>query len=102
MLYEYECRDCFHSFALACSINERHNQACERCGGKADKLLGNLSVVGTRDNFGIKKIFRDDSTNQEIDTWKKWEKAGYRNPMETIKNPKVRENVQRKIKRIKG
>ena len=59
-------------------------------------------ISGTRDNFGISKIFRDENSGQEIDTWKKWEKAGYQNPLETVRHPKVRENVKKKIKTIKN
>ena len=44
-------------------------------------------IIGTRDSFGIKNEFYDPKTKTYIDTWKKWEKAGFRNPLD---NPKDR------------
>ena len=73
---------------------------CPYCGGM---IRGSSSgIMGTRDNFGIGKIFTDEQSGQEIDTWKKWEKAGYQNPLETVRHPKVRENIKKKIKSIKN
>ena len=41
-------------------------------------------------------------TGKEIDTWKKWEKAGYRNPVEVTKNHQAREKIKENIKKRKG
>ncbi len=60
-------------------------------------------IVGTRDLFGIGKDFRDDRTGKVIDTYPKWEKAGYR-PLDIsrdIKKESVKEKVARKIWKIK-
>ena len=102
MLYEYECRDCKRITSVICSVNERDDfKKCE-CGGRVDRFIGQPMVVGTRDNFGIKNEFRDDSNGQTIDNWKSWEKAGYRNPLETTKNHSVKEKIKEQIEKKKG
>lgn len=58
-------------------------------------------VSGTRDSFGVKKAFRDEKDGKVIDNWRSWEKAGYRNPLETIKNHNIKEGVKQKIGKIK-
>ena len=85
-------------FSVVCSINERNNQKCPKCKGEVDRFIGNPAVVGTRDNFGIKNEFKDDKTGKTIDTWKKWENAGFRNPLDVTKNHDVREKLKEKIK----
>jgi hypothetical protein len=45
-----------------------------------------FAVQGTRDSFGIKNAFKDKTTGETIDTWGKWEKAGYRDLKETLQS----------------
>ena len=101
-IYEYECNECHQTFDFICNIEDRNNQKCPSCGGKATKLMANLMVTGTRDNFGIKKEFIDDQNGETIDNWKSWEKAGFRNPVEMHKGAKMKEKIQEKIKKVKN
>lgn len=39
-------------------------------------------IIGSRDTFGIRNAFYDDETKTYIDTYPKWEKAGFRNPLD--------------------
>lgn len=73
-------------------------QECPKC--KSDNTIrllpSRISISGTRDGFGIKNAFRNEE-GKTIDTWKKWEKAGYRNPVEVTKNNTVKEKIKEKI-----
>jgi len=72
---------------------------CIRCGSH---LRGKGPyVVGTRDSFGVLKSFYDPQTNQTIDNWKKWEKAGFRNigDVKDPRNPEVHEKAKWHAKR---
>jgi hypothetical protein len=72
---------------------------CDQCGG--DMVgQGFPGLNGTRDNFGVLKAFTDEKTGKTIDNWKAWEKAGYRQPLDVIKNDVVRQSVKKKIKTI--
>lgn len=76
---------------------ERPNGMICKCGGK---IRGDApGICGTRDSFGIKKAFRD-SDGKEIDNWKSWEKAGYRNPLDVVKNDAVKQQIKEKIKKV--
>lgn len=92
---DYICQDCGMR-----SSDSHMGMLCEDCGGKL-KGYGSPGVHGTRDSFGIKNSFKDDQTGIEVDTWKKWEKAGFRNPLETIKDGNVKAGIKRKIDKIK-
>ena len=59
-----------------------------------------MRISGTRDSFGIKNAFRDDQTGKTIDTWKGWEKAGFRNPLEVTKDNGVKARAKQKIDKI--
>ncbi len=102
MIYEYECIDCKWVFDTFCAVEERNKQKCPKCGGSVSKLMANLSVVGTRDNFGIKNEFRDDKNGQTIDNWKSWEERGFRDPLEMHKGAKMKEKIKEKIKKVKN
>ena len=67
---------------------------CNRCGSS---LRGSVPhVLGTRDGFGIRKSFYDPQTNQTIDTWKKWAKAGFKNigDVKDHRNPEVHDKAK--------
>jgi len=103
VLYDCECRKCGHGFGVACVYKDRNiPKFCPECGGFADRLISCPAIIGTRDGFGIKNAFRDDDTGQEIDNWKTWEKAGYRNPLETAKNHTMKEKIKDNIKKRKN
>ena len=73
---------------------------CPICSGQ---LKGTApGIHGTRDGFGIKNAFRDGRTGMVVDTWKKWEKAGYKEPKDdpTLKGT-VKAQVLRKMDKIK-
>ena len=65
-----------------------------------------IAIHGTRDSFGIGKAFYDPKTNQVIDTHKKWEKAGFSNPLDHKDkrdpdlNARVKEKLERRKKKI--
>ena len=88
-----QCRQC-HQL-----VPETDKRTFCECTGLFDDVVINIS--GTRDGFGIRRSFYDPKTKQDIDTWRKWEKAGYRNPLEGkyTKNPEVKEMVKWHMKR---
>ena len=92
---DYICLSCGKE-----SDESNRGMLCEYCGGKL-LGVGAPGISGTRDNFGIKKSFKDGSTGKTIDNWKSWERAGYRNPLETVKDHNVKEGIKRKIDKIK-
>ena len=70
------------------------------CGGH---YLGTgIRITGTRDGFGIGNEFVDEKTHKTIDNWKSWERAGYRKPLEAVKNHTIRERVKEKIQLMRG
>lgn len=71
-----------------------------KCGGRYYGV-GVAGISGTRDGFGIGKAFKDNKTGKTIDNWKSWEKAGYRNPLETVKDLNVMAGIKRKMDKIK-
>jgi len=99
--YDYECVDCHATRELFHPVNHKKKVECERCGAKSVKLIGTPVVVGTRDSFGIKNDFVDSSTGKTIDTWSKWEKAGYRDPISTTRNHDVKEKIKDKKEKKK-
>ena len=72
---------------------------CEHCGGKLIGI-GGPGITGTRDGFGIKKSFRGADGNN-VDNWRTWEKAGYRDPLSVHRNHDVKEKIKEKINKIK-
>ena len=103
VLYEQECSKCEHQFTVSCLYKDRDiPKFCPKCGKIADRLLSCPAILGTRDSFGIKNEFQDDDTGQTIDNWKTWEKAGYRNPVETTKNHAMKEKIKDNIKKRKN
>ena len=99
MIYEYACDECKTAFDKICRPEDRHKQRCPQCGALAAKLMANLAVTGTRDNFGIKKEFTDED-GKTIDNWKTWEKAGFRNPLHTHKSHTIKEKIKKKMEKI--
>ena len=68
-------------------------------------MPSSISVINTRDSFGFGRNFMhtdDNGVTKEITTWKQWDKAGYKNALDVIKNPKVKELVKKKQKKMKA
>lgn len=78
----------------------RYTSMICKCGG--DLRGYGFVISGTRDQFGIGKSFVDEKTGKVVDTWQKWERAGYKNPLETIKNHSVKEMVKEKREKLRG
>lgn len=89
MRFSYYCVKC------GWKADETHrSMLCARCKGdmKTDDIP---SVIGTETSFGIRKAFKDWDTGKTIDTWKKWEQAGYR---DATKSPNMSPEVQARVK----
>ena len=60
------------------------------------------NLIGGRDSFGIGKEFYDKRTGKYIDNYSSWEKAGFRNPLESSNlsdmDKKIIKEKQRVIK----
>lgn len=91
---EYICQACGRE-----SPPDDNGMVCQ-CGGFY-RGIGGPGISGTRDNFGIRKSFTDCNDGKTIDNWRSWEKAGFRNPLETVKDSNVRAGIKRKIDKIK-
>lgn len=94
MVVEYKCIECNWE------MPEGYESMICKCGGdmRPTHLFG---LTGTRDNFGIKNAFRDEKTGKEVDNFKSWERAGYKQPLDVIKNDKVRDGIKTKLEKIK-
>lgn len=94
---KYICQDCGKE-----SSKENRRMICEFCGGRKQGI-GGFSIIGSRDNFGIKNAFVDDSTGKTIDNYSSWEKAGYRQSRDVIQDKNMKSKVKQKIdKKIRG
>ena len=80
--------------------SDNHSSMLCKCGG--DIRGQSCGINGTRDSFGIGKNFRDERTGKEIDNWRSWERAGFRDPLsEGNLTPMMRDIVKTKRKAIK-
>ena len=91
----------FDYFCVGCGKqkpkNAKRGMICLYCGGD---LRGEApGITGTKDGFGISKSFIDERSGKEIDTWPKWEKAGYRNV--EVKNHTLNEQIKEGVKKRK-
>ena len=73
---------------------------CKFCGVRLSLGSGGLGIIGTRDSFGIKNAFVSPE-GKVIDNFKSWERAGYRNPLDSHRDHNVKEQIKGKIERIK-
>jgi len=85
----YKCQSCGKE-----GLGPTYPMVC-KCGGMI-KGYGCPGITGTRDSFGIRNEFIDEKTGKKIDNWKSWEKAGFRQPEDVIKNPVVRESMKKR------
>lgn len=84
-LYSYHCKE--HGEIDVCKSmkDSSREELCPDCQKPMARMF-DFAVQGTRDSFGIKNSFRDKTTGETIDTWGKWEKAGYRDLNETLQS----------------
>ena len=82
--YDYLCAECGSVEEVVKPMSRcGEEEYCDYCGSLMHKEISIPAVHGTRDSFGIGKEFVDDKTGQVIDTWKKWEKAGFSDPKDS-------------------
>ena len=100
--YDVECQECFRVDEKVVRFADFDNPIKCTCGGLMKKLIGIPAVINTRDSFGIGKEFLDKGTGKVIDNWGKWEKAGFRDPMDSATlNNDCKNIVKAKRKAIK-
>jgi len=91
----YKCVNCGYE-----KDNSEMGMICPKC-GKDIKGFGAPSVIGTRDGFGIRKSFVHNG--REIDNWKKWERAGFSNPLDDPNlTTEYKNMIKDKIEKRKG
>lgn len=94
MQFNYRCRDCGKE-----KPDNSEKMICVFCGG--DIKGQSAGVIGTRDGFGIGKEFVDERSGKEIDNWRSWEKAGFRDKCSTT-NHNFKEQVKEQKEKRKG
>jgi putative FmdB family regulatory protein len=50
-IYRYKCTECGYEFSLLKNINDTSEVKCEKCGGKAKKLISNVGVKFNASGF---------------------------------------------------
>ena len=72
---------------------------CPYCGGE---LRGTgIQITGTRDGFGVGREFYDHKNKKYINNWKDWEKAGFKNPLESNKlSSDMKQKIKEKVKKM--
>ena len=100
--YDLECQSCFKVEERVILFADFDKPNVCKCGGQMKKLIGTVAVLNTRDSFGIGNSFKDEKSGKVIDTWGKWEKAGYMHPKDdgTLKKS-TRDGILRKMDKIK-
>ena len=89
-IYSYHCKNCGEFDVCKPMKDSERDEKCPSCGSEGVRMF-DFNVAGTRDSFGIRNAFQDKTTGQTIDTWSKWEKAGYRDLKETVQGSKDRQ-----------
>ena len=74
-------------------------ELCNCCNTIMVKQVSTVCISGTRDSFGVGKEFRDEKTGQVIDTWKKWEDAGYMDARDSS-DVNIANEAKRKVEKI--
>jgi len=93
LVIEYVCITCGKVPA-----ENSKSMVCE-CGGPIRGQGPGIS--GTRDGFGVKNGFHDDQTGKTVDTWRKWEKAGFRRPKDLSMKGDMKEKITSNMKKRK-
>ena len=98
--YEYVCERCNKEIDIFKPMDECHTiERCPECETILLRQISRVNVVGTQDNFGIGKAFYDEKSGKTIDTWKKWEDAGYRDARDSS-DVNVANEAKRKVEKI--
>lgn len=98
--YEYRCKSCDNELEVIKPMSEYKSvELCNHCNTIMIKQVSKVCIAGTRDSFGIGNAFTDTKTGQTIDTWKKWEDAGYRDAEETVPS-RIKNEVKRKKEKV--
>jgi len=80
-------------------------EICHSCGSLMDRVITIPTLSGTRDSFGVGKEFVDPESGKLIDTWKKWEGAGYKQLKDSKgmkRRMKCNEKIKEKKDKLKG
>lgn len=93
---EYRCKTCAKK-----APKGYDHMICPYCNGE---LRGSSpGVIGTRDGFGISREFYDTKTATYIDNFKKWEKAGFKEPGDLgCKNSRYIKDKVKELKKTKN
>ena len=98
--YEYLCERCSGEVEIVKPMSEYNTiEVCNTCNTIMIKQVSKVAVTGTQDSFGIGNAFCDEKTGQTIDTWKKWEGAGYRDALDTVPS-NIKNEVKRKVEKV--
>lgn len=98
---EYMCIDCGK---YQTKLKKEQFFVCNHCGGRV-RGQNVPRMLGTRDSFGIGKEFHDPESGKLIDTWPKWEKAGYKQLKDatpTKRRARCNEKIKEKKEKLKG
>jgi len=101
-MYQYQCLRCNRSIDVHFTADEVVPSVQCYCGNTAVRVWHPIHITGTRDSFGIKNEFYDKRTDKNITNWKEWERAGFRDPMNTHKDSDIRAGIKEKRDKIKS
>ena len=102
-IYDYTCEMCGLQLVMKPMREAGNEEPCMYCGRPLVREFGSIAITGDRDSFGVGRSFYDKKTGQEIDTWRKWEKAGFKQAQDGENMPSgVKNEIKDKIKREKG
>lgn len=102
MLYPYYCQKCDEQRIVCKPLKQCSKvEQCIVCKTLMRRVYTAPALTNTRDGFQRenKKPFIHEG--REITTWKEWEKAGYRNPLEVTKDSNIRAGTKEKIEKIR-
>ncbi len=60
-IYKYKCEKCGHVFTLLRNLNDTDEVKCEKCGGKAKKIISSVAVKFNAPGFYSTTVKNDDS-----------------------------------------
>ena len=98
MRYLFKCNECSEVFEKFIKAEEYYIPY--HCGVVSKRIFTTPNIHGTRDGFGFKNQFTDEKSGEVIDSWKKWERAGYSDPLNTMKGD-VKEKTKEQIEKCK-
>jgi len=96
-VYPYSCKSS-HYVEIEKPVSLASRKETCYCGEELTRIYTPVNLTNTRDGFGIKRGFRDKQTGKYIDTWGKWERAGFEDP---AKSEYIPHDVKQRIKQKK-